>query len=502
MSTRQLPNRLVTQADAKALDRQAIANGTPGEVLMQRAGQAAFDLLRECWPECKRLAIYCGGGNNGGDGYVVARLALDAGMVVYLHQAAPLEKLTPTTAQMAAAVLDDPGVHRFDTGSLPQVDVIVDGLLGIGIKGSVRPDAAVNIVEINASHLPVLALDLPSGLNGDTGAAAGCVVQADVTLAFIAVKQGLLTGEGKTCCGELYFDDLQLPANLGDTLKPSAQRASLEQLIKRLPSRPCHAHKGHFGHVLLVGGDHGFAGAILMAAQAALRSGAGLVSVATRGEHRAAFLARQPEVMVHSVAQSADLQPLLTKVSVVVAGPGLGQADWGRDLLQAILASDKPQLLDADALNIISNESAVSARADRVVTPHPGEAARLLSSDTAAINQDRFAAVKQLQQQLGGVALLKGAGTLITDNAHPVKVIAAGNPGMATGGMGDILSGIIGALMAQGMTPFDASCLGALVHALAADKVAAEQGERGMAATDLLPWLPLLLNGLSNGKVS
>lgn len=495
MSTSRLPARLHTQAEAKQLDREAISGGVPAATLMQRAGRSAFELLRECWPAATRLAIYCGGGNNGGDAYVVARLALDAGLTVYLHAATPLEKLPETARAMAADVLNNKELRPLGAEEEPPADVIVDGLLGIGVQGKPRAEITALIGSINRSGLPVFALDLPSGLDGDTGFAPGAVVRADVTLTFIVVKRGLVTGQGPALAGRLFYEDLQLPERLLLTARSDVRLVQPQELMQVLTPRRRDAHKGLYGHVLLVGGDLGFGGAILMAAQAALRCGAGRVSVATRKEHVPALLARQPEIMVRDVETPDDLGGLAEQATVWVAGPGLGQGEWGRALLAAMLTHEVPQVLDADALNLLAHGIEWQRSAQRVLTPHPGEAARLLKTTTAAIGEDRFRAALQLQEYYGGVALLKGAGTLVAAEAEPVAVITSGNPGMATGGMGDILSGIIAALLAQGLSPYDAARLGAFVHGLAGDKAAASLGERGLVATDLLPFLPPLLSG-------
>lgn len=496
MSTSLLPPFLYTQAQARELDRQAIAAGTAGAVLMQRAGRAAFELLRECWPAAKRLAVYCGAGNNGGDAYVVARLALEAGLEVHLYQASPTDRLKGDALAMAQQTLALPGLQLMEAVARPEVDVIVDGLLGIGIQSAPRPEMAALIRHINGAGVPVFALDLPSGLDGDTGHAPGEAVQADVTITFIAVKQGLMTGQGKALAGRLYFDDLQLPERLLTSLIPQTQLMRQQDISRLLPPRRRDAHKGQMGHVLLVGGDHGYGGAIIMAAQAALRAGAGLVSVLTRSAHVAPLLARQPEIMVQAIDDAKIPDALLARASVLVLGPGLGQGEWGRALFARLQDAPLPQLLDADALNLLAVSDQWQRREDRILTPHPGEAGRLLGCDTAALVANRFEATMRLQQYFGGAVLLKGAGTLVAANEQPLTLIPSGNPGMATGGMGDVLSGIIGGLLAQGLSAFDATRLGALVHGLAADAAVAKQGERGLAATDLLPWISPLLNGI------
>lgn len=279
---------------------------------------------------------------------------------------------------------------------------------------------------------------------------------------------------------------------------------SLESLRPLLRPRAADSHKGDYGHVLVVGGDHGMGGAVLLAGEAAARSGAGLTSVATRPEHVPALIARRPELMARGIGGSEELQPLLERASVLVLGPGLGQAPWSLDCLRLALGHAAtrglPVVLDADALNALSRDPNLFPQAlfgKCLLTPHPGEAARLLACSREAINADRAAAVRELQRKFGGAALLKGAGTLV---CYPqgarvqVASCAHGNPGMASGGMGDVLSGVLGALLAQGYTLADALRLGVCVHSRAADLAAAAEGQRGLLATDLLPHIRHLLN--------
>lgn len=260
-----------------------------------------------------------------------------------------------------------------------------------------------------------------------------------------------------------------------------------------LPLRQRDAHKGMHGHVLCIGGDHGSGGAVILAAQAALRCGAGLVSVATRGVHIAPLLARSPEVMAHAVETVSQLDPLLARASVVALGPGLGQDDWGKALLTRVLEAEQPRVFDADALNLLVQEGR-RLRSSDVITPHPGEAARLLGCTVSDVQNDRLSAVEALQQRWGAVVVLKGAGTLIKPVKGVSMQIAAGNPGMAVGGMGDVLTGCIAALIGQGLSVSDAATAGALLHAAAGDAAAQEGGERGLLPSDLLPWLRRLAN--------
>lgn len=498
MSQERLPECLYTAEQTRQLDATAINQfGVPGEVLMARAGARAFAELRQRWPNAADLAIVCGGGNNGGDGYVVALAAREAGLSPVVYARVPLDELSGDARRYAEAVSrsDIEVVKVADRlPDLTGADVLVDALLGTGLAGEVRADYAGLIGDANHSGLPVLSIDVPSGLNADTGASMGAVVRADVTVTFIGVKQGLLTGQGPGVAGQLVFDDLGVPAEVYAQVPSHCRRVSLDALRAGLPPRRRDAHKGHFGHVLVVGGDHGYAGAVIMAAQAAARCGAGLVSVATRSEHVPVVLARQPEVMAHGVETDAHLSALLKRATVVVCGPGLGQSDWGKAMLKRVLESGLPRVLDADALNLLALQGVRHTDVAQVVTPHPGEAARLLDAPVQALQQDRFASVRALHERLGGTVLLKGAGTLIADSGEqPLWLVDAGNPGMASGGMGDVLSGVIGALMAQGLAPLDAARLGALLHATAADRAAAD-GQRGLLATDLLPWLRRLVN--------
>lgn len=266
-----------------------------------------------------------------------------------------------------------------------------------------------------------------------------------------------------------------------DTIGPDA-------LPAWLPPRPRDSHKGANGHVLCIGGDHGSGGAIVLCAQAALHAGAGLASVATRAAHVPPLLARQPEAMAHAIESADALAPLFARATVIAIGPGLGQDAWGRAMLGAALAEAKPLVLDADALNLLA-AAPRALPAGTILTPHPGEAARLLGTDVAAVQSDRNAAALALVQRHGVVVVLKGAGTLVVAPGRAPRIVAAGNPGMATGGMGDLLTGVVAALRAQGLDAFDAASCGALLHAHAGDLAAREGGMRGLLPSDLLPWL-------------
>jgi NAD(P)H-hydrate epimerase len=492
---RELPVELYRAVQVRELDRIAIEErGIPGYTLMSRAGEAAFALLRQRWPDARRIVVVCGGGNNAGDGYVVARLAHKAGLetqVLTLSNPDALRGAALTAWRDARAA----GVSTtsFATAGLDRADLLVDAILGTGLEREVSGAWREAIEAMNAHAADRFALDIPSGLHADTGAILGAAVRAAATITFIGLKQGLFTGQGPACCGEVHFADLEVPSDIYPALHPACWRYAGEDLPTLLPPRSRSAHKGHFGHVLVIGGEVGMAGAARMAGEAAARCGAGLVSVATRAVHAGWQAAVRPELMFHGIETPDELEPLLNRATVIAVGPGLGRGDWGRAMLQAALARDRPLVVDADALNLLAVEPAF--RDHWILTPHSGEAARLLKMTPAQVEADRFAAVEDLALRFGGVALLKGAGSLIASKADgQVALCTAGNPGMASGGMGDMLTGVIAALLAQGLSPFAAAKAGAYLHGRAGDLAARAGGERGLLATDLLPFLRQLTN--------
>ncbi|WP_282410737.1 NAD(P)H-hydrate dehydratase [Pseudomonas sp. PS02303] len=484
-----LPDALYSAAHVRALDANLIAAGTPGFELMQRAARATWRALVRQWPSANELTVVAGRGNNAGDGYLVAVLARRAGWHVRVLAAGDPQRLQGDAALAhAEAVSEGIAVQAF-TAQSELRGIVLDALLGTGLTGEVREPFASAITAINASGLPVAAVDIPSGLCADTGRILGTAVRADLTVTYIALKVGLFTGDAADVVGELVFNDLQASAESFNGVDIDARRLTAGNL-PRLAGRAPTAHKGKFGHVLLIGGDRGFGGAILLSAQSALRSGAGMVSVATRSEHVPAALARIPEAMVLGTSSANQLMELLQKVSVLVVGPGLGQAAWGRSLLSAAANAPLPQVWDADALNLLASNH-VSLPKDCVITPHPGEAARLLGISTAEVQADRPAAAHALSKKYTAVVILKGAGSLIASPDGRLALSHQGHPAMATAGLGDVLAGLVGALLAQGMDAFNAACLAVWLHANAGE----QQGKsgRGLAASDLIPAIRQLL---------
>ncbi len=505
-----LSDALFSADSVRRIDQYVIGQqGVDGFDLMQSAARAAFRRLVVRWPGVEPLLVLCGAGNNGGDGYLIAANAVRHGLAVRCIAVAPTEKLGGDARQAwQKAVADGVEVQALADIGEPELgsvfetaELIVDAMLGTGVSGAPREPFSGVIARCNRSGLPVLAVDLPSGLDATTGAAEGEVVQAAMTVTFIGRKVGLYTGQGAAVCGDVMFETLNASAGVVESGEgPIAMLRRWESVLGWLPTRPANAHKGRFGHVLVVAGCRGFGGAGMLAAEAAARSGAGLVSLATRPEHVTAALARCPSVMVHGLIHGSELPALLDAATVVVCGPGLGQNSWGQQMLQQVVESGKPRVLDADALNLLSSRVVTPAR-NQILTPHPGEAARLLDCLVPEVEADRVAAARKLQSLYGGVVLLKGAGTIIASGAEAVDIAGGSNPGMATGGMGDVLSGIIGALYAQTTeAPAHAATLGAVVHLEAACRASADKGYIGLIPTDVIDALPLVFREAEPGS--
>lgn len=469
----------------RAVEAREAGRSGDAFTLMARAGLAAWGEALRHWPRAHRITVVCGPGNNGGDGYEMARHALLSGRTVRVLRLGAHAPRTPLAQRACAAFREAGGcVEEAHVATpLAETDLVVDALFGIGLSRTPDAQAAALIDAINAASAPVLALDVPSGVDAATGAAPGAAVRATRTLQFIAGHAGLATGAALRCTGPLSLAPLESEALLAEA-PVAARRLDADHLRGWLAPRRRDAHKGDSGHVLCVGGDLGTGGAVMLAADAALRCGAGLVGIATRPEHVAPALARRPEAMVRGIDMPAQLEPQLARADVVVLGPGLGQAEWGRALYGRVLESGRRVLLDADALNLLAAATR-PLPADTVLTPHPGEAARLLGMSVAEVQGNRYAAARLLVEMHGCVVVLKGAGSLVAAPARRPRVIAAGNPGMAVGGMGDLLSGCIAALWAQGLDAFEAACCGTLLHAVAGD-TAARTGERGLLPGDLL----------------
>ncbi|WP_404972536.1 NAD(P)H-hydrate dehydratase [Vibrio campbellii] len=475
--------------------------------LMQRAGMAVYERFLHLYPKARTVLVVCGKGNNGGDGYVFATLAKQAQLNVRVFQ------LGDTTALKGDALrafedwqtIDGENSSWSDWHTaLLEADVIIDAMLGTGLTGEVRSDSRRYIEQINQVHCPVVSIDIPSGLSADTGAVLGEAIQADHTVTFIGVKQGLCTGQARDYVGELHFSGLGVNVEFESIEEESA--LGIDHLIIRrlLPERKATAHKGNNGKLLCIGGNQGMSGAIRLCASAAVRTGAGLTAALTHPSSLLPLQVGSPEVMSQAITfdelkeQDNELIKRTRWADALAFGPGFGEDEWAHQAYQLLSQQHKPKVVDADGLNILAmlnqrNDVVVLRDEQRVMTPHPGEAARLLNVSTKEIEQDRFAAARQLHERYGGVIVLKGAGTLIYDGVR-IYVCLAGNPGMASGGMGDVLSGVIAALLAKGLPIAVAARLGVILHSHAADINVQQKGEIGLLASDVIESLRCAIN--------
>ncbi|MCU7967240.1 MAG: NAD(P)H-hydrate dehydratase, partial [gamma proteobacterium symbiont of Bathyaustriella thionipta] len=386
----------------------------------------------------------------------------------------------------------------------PATDLIVDALIGTGLNRALEGEWYDTVAAINASPKPVLAIDIPSGLDADTGASHGIAVNATYTLTFVGQKMGMYTAQARYFCGKIKFASLGVADTLYEQIDHSAILMEWNNIAAKLPCRSPISHKGDHGHLLIIGGDYGMAGACRIAGEAALRTGSGLVSIATRKENVNAITSARPELMVHGIENVDELEPLLAKATAIAIGPGLGTDQWGIALLDKIIKLVKQQfnsdehkiscVIDADALNIMAHHNLVIRSQDVIYTPHFGEACRLLkySSEHPTIDTNRFEMISKLKEKYYGTFVLKGAGTLVNIE-EDIAICPYGNEGMASAGMGDCLTGIIGALLAQKLSIEDAVQLGVCLHAKAGDLVSLE-GKNGMLVSDLFPKIRQLMN--------
>lgn len=473
--------------------------------LMCAAGQSIFEFIVQDYSQAQSILVCCGKGNNGGDGYTVARLLKTHGFQVDLWQIGDPNALRGDAERAKEAWLNEGGHILPPQRQLPQhVDLIIDALLGIGVKGQLRPEFISLIESINTHSVDTISIDLPSGLCARTGAHLGAVIQATHTLTLVALKQGLFTGQARAYIGHLSFFSLGVNERFITRYIPQVHLLNKTELKHSLPKRSPVAHKGDFGRALMIGGDEGMGGAIILACESLARSGTGLFSVLTHPSNTSALLCRRPEAMVKGQHQFSDLElrTHIQSMQALVVGPGLGLQEWGSRLWKQIQVNHDQQslLIDADALSLLSLSepwwTSYSSSIDIVLTPHPGEAAKLLNISTAQVESDRFAAVRAIALKYKATVVLKGAGTLIDDGEH-TWICPLGNSGMASGGMGDVLSGIIGAFLAQGVSARSSALLGVWLHSCAADLMVKSIGQVGLLASDLIKGLPQAFRELS-----
>jgi NAD(P)H-hydrate epimerase len=491
--------RLYTAEQVRGLDKCAIeGHGIPGMTLMEKAGKSTFDVARTAYPSAIKYLVLCGGGNNGGDGYIIARLALEAGLQITVCALKDPGQLAGDALTAANRWQEAGGVARAWPPDEPlDFDLVFDAMLGTGLDREPAGEYGDAVEFINRSGKPVIAVDIPSGLNADTGVAMGRAVEANQTVTFIGEKRGMYTADGPDHVGIISYSDLETPMSVRESQPDHGILIQESMILEYLPERRRNSHKGNFGWVLAVGGTEGMSGAVRLAGEAALRSGAGKVTIATRSGHAALVNMSCPELMVKAVEEPVQLDGLLGEVSVVVTGTGLGQADWSVQMLGACLGASRPLVIDADGLNLLAGEFSGSTLPPCVLTPHPAEAGRLLGCSARDIQSDRVGTALELAKRRQATVALKGCGTVIADPSGRYAICPFGNPGMATAGSGDVLAGVIGAMIAQGLGLWDAALCGVLAHALAGDQAAARAGERGMIATDITGRLPFVLNAKS-----
>ena len=470
---------LYTAAQQQNIEKQFNRElGASNLLLIRRAAEAVIQEVLFRWPKSIKVTFYCGSGKNSADGLIVAGLLANRGFLIKVVMVGEKSKFC-TEVAIAMRFCKQTNAEFVADHDIGEEDLIVDAIFGTGLNRKVSGVHLKAIEKINKSQKPVLAIDIPSGLSADDGTILGEAVRAHRTLSLVVRKKGLYTGKGSSVAGKVICNDLNIPPKFFHPT--NTHLLQIDECLLEIPERDKDAPKTAFGHVLVVGGEYGMGGAVIMAAEAAFRSGAGLVSVATRNRHALALLLRQPEIMAHGVSCDAELDPLIERATHVVLGPGLGKSEWSRWLFAKLVSSGKKGVIDADALNILS-ESPRDCH-DWVLTPHAGEATRLLNGDQ---DMNRFSTLTRLHKKFGGVIVLKGSGSLITDG-ETTTVCPYGNPGMAVAGMGDVLSGVVGGLLAQGMSLFKAAQTAVVLHARAGDQVALNAGARGLMATDLIP---------------
>ncbi len=494
--------QLYTAEDSRQCDKLIISGGTLGFTLMERAAKKVFDALMDLQDEMPLpVVVLVGAGNNGGDGLLVAALIRAEGQQVTAVSLKPLD-MHSDDGKQALEVARAQGVNLqlYDANFDFNDCMVIDALYGTGLN---RPLSAVEqafVRRVNQANNTVLAVDIPSGLCADTGFIEGAAIEANKTISFIVRKRGLFTANGPDCSGKRYFFDLMSSDEAEKQryqqtllkLSEPVDVLSLDILKQQIPRRKKNTHKGCFGHCVLIGGNYTMVGAIVLAAEACLRVGTGLVTVVTRPSNQTAIQAQLPEVMT-AVTQD-EIEHVLAQATSIAIGPGLGEDNWAKALLAKVLHVGKPLVADASALNILADDEKLTRQSSWVLTPHPKEAARLLGiSSSGGVQKDRFTALSALIKKMNAVVVLKGCGSLVSEG-NKVSLSLSGNAGMSVAGVGDVLTGVIGGLLAQGYPAFFSAQLGVELHACAGDKAVEQSGEIGLLARELMP----LIRGLMN----
>ncbi len=515
--------KICTAQMMRELDRAAIQDhGIPGVVLMENAARGAFEMLMELFAPLNRVSIFCGKGNNGGDGFVIARHLLNAGLDPEVFLLAPQEEITGDaktnldilTAMEAPVfeVLDIDQLNRH-YARIMDSDLIVDAILGTGLTSDVRGFYSEVIELINeltneVAPIPVLAVDLPSGLSADSGQIMGSAVQATATATFGLAKLGQFLYPGPELTGELEIIEISIPTYLFESVPYHA--VTEDGAADLIEYRPTDAHKGQGGHLLLLAGSPGKTGAAVLAADAALHTGAGLVTLGIPAGLSDIFEAKTLEVMTEPLPDTADrsLGPesigrtldLMEGRKALALGPGLGRHEGAVEFVREIIKNfHGPMLIDADGLNAVAEDLSMlkQQNGQLILTPHPGEMSRLTGKSVSDIQADRLNTALAFAEEHQVILVLKGAHTITAEPNGSAFINLSGNPGMASAGMGDVLTGVIAALLAQDYDPLEAAVLGTFLHGMAGDISADDLGEIGIVASDLIPRLPEALEILS-----
>ncbi len=513
--------KILAPEQVRGLDGRAMAElGLPAAVLMENAGRAIADAIvrRVGAANGRHIAVLAGVGNNGGDGFVAARVLQDRGFKTEVFLAGEIDKMSPEAAlhfhAMKKLGVDVRVVKEPPRGpelqnlrrSLGRSAAIVDALAGIGLDGELREPVRTLAAQLDGRYRAlVVAADIPSGLSARDGRVQGVAVVAQLCVTMAVAKPGLFLGDGPKYWQELEIAEIGVPAAWIAATEPSGQTLDAALARQLLPARDEHGYKGKFGHLFVLAGSPGKGGAALLSGGAALRSGVGLCTLGTSGEIRGRLEASIPDLMVEAVRGGASeikrIEKLLHKKSAIAAGPGLGTSAAEVDLIQRVLAmTDVPVVLDADALQILAGkrEMATPAAGRLVLTPHPGEMAVLMGKTVDAVEADRLGSARQLAAELQAVVVLKGARTLVVAPDGQWALCAEANAALAKGGTGDVLTGLIGGLLAQGLPLFAAARLGVALHSLAGQRLRAQAGLRAGLASELLDCLPAAIAALES----
>lgn len=498
-----LPHLIFNSAEVYSMEHDyAKSHGGSSFMLMERAGEAVFRKILEIKPDVKTVFIFAGSGNNGGDGYIVARLLLERGIDVSLFATSPARANSEAETAYKRYLAAGGRVYTSLPSESANADIVVDALLGTGLKSDIRAPYDRFIEFINKLNAIKISIDVPSGLNADTGVVSSDCVIADYTLCMLALKTGLFTADAVDYTGEVSYESLsfdtlpyykKLSADEGGPYLPCLNRY-YENIIEDLPLRLKSANKGDCGKILIIAGAFGMGGASILCGIGALRGGGGLIKIATDARNFSAINAYAPELMTVDFDNASELGKALSWADVVAIGPGLTQNERATYLFDMVTKFDKCVVYDADALNLMAATKNFNFLQKKILTPHPGEAARLLNTTVEKIHTDRFDACYRLWQKYGGVVLLKGAGTIVCDGVH-LTLINEGSPAMASGGMGDLLTGLIASLLAQGASLNTAAVVGCCVHGRAGLMCGSDNGVIGTKAGDLALYIRRLVNG-------